>query len=305
MISVILATKNRDDALKEHSLPSLLRQTSLDFEVIVWDASDTDASEKICKVFMGPFKEKSIPLRYYRAKRAGLASQRNDAVLLAQGDVLIFMDDDCEISCDGVITLTRYFQSFSWLMGAGLPMLNKIPQKKKSLLALIVMRLFWMRNNHLQRLISPSGSLSLPIRDLPGEAEWLSGGSMAYRKIVFNSVQFDERLERFGGYAMGEDYDFSHRVFLHFKQPLLITNGGYMVHCPQSGERATPVNYVASVYYNRSIIKENFVKCGKKVSSLAYLWSALGSTIFLLSKRVPLSVLYKGFMEARKAINDK
>ena len=301
MISVILATKNRDQALKEHSLPTLLRQTSQDFEVIVWDASDADESERTCKSFMGSFQENNIPLRYYRAKRSGSASQRNDAVVETNGDIVFFMDDDCEISCDGVSVLQNYFDSFSWLMGAGLPMLNKIPQKKKSLLALIVMRMFWMRNAQLQRLISPSGSLSLPIKDLPGEAEWLSGGSMAYRKIVFDAIQFDERLERFGGYAMGEDYDFSHRVFLHFKDPLLITNGGYMVHCPEIGERANPNNYVASTFYNRSIIKENFFRCGKKISSLAFFWSAIGSTVFLLSKRVPLLTIYKGIRESQKA----
>ena len=301
MISVILATKNRAQALKMHSLPTLLRQSSQDFEVIVWDASDTDASEKTCAAYKTAFENKEILLHYCKAKRPGSASQRNDAVKATKGEIIFFMDDDCEISCDGVEILQKYFDSFSWLVGAGLPMLNKVPAKKKNFIAFIVMRLFWMRNTQFKRLISPSGSLSLPIVDLAGEAQWLSGGSMAYRKTIFDFMHFDERLERFGGYAMGEDYDFSHRVFLHFKQPLLIANGGYVVHCPETGERATPTDYVAATYYNRWIIKENFQSHNKKISSLAYFWGGVGATILLLSKRISPSTLYKGIKDARRA----
>ena len=301
MISVILATKNRSQALKIHSLPTLLKQFSQNFEVIVWDASDTDASEKICTAYKIDFENRGTHLHYHKAKRPGSASQRNDAVKATRGEIIFFMDDDCEISCDGIEILQKYFDSFSWLVGAGLPMLNKVPAKKKSFIAFIVMRLFWMRNTQFKRLISPSGSLSLPIIDLAGEAQWLSGGSMAYRKTVFDFIHFDERLERFGGYAMGEDYDFSHRVFLHFKQPLLITNGGYVVHCPETGERATPSDYVAATYYNRRIIKENFKNHNKKISSLAYLWGGIGATILLLSKRISLFTLYKGIKDARRA----
>ena len=35
MISVIIATKNRDEALRDISLPSLLAKDTIDFEVIV------------------------------------------------------------------------------------------------------------------------------------------------------------------------------------------------------------------------------------------------------------------------------
>ena len=301
MISVILATKNRSEALKTHSLPTLLKQSSQNFEVVVWDASDTDASEKTCAAYKSAFENNGILLHYYKAIRSGLASQRNDATQAAKGDIIFFMDDDCEISCDAVEVLQKYFKSFSWLMGAGLPMLNKVPARKRNFIAFMIMRLFWMRNTQFKRLISPSGSLSLPIVDLPGEAQWLSGGSMAYRKSVFDFIHFDERLERFGGYAMGEDYDFSHRVFLHFKQPLLIANGGYVVHCPETGERATPSDYVAATYYNRRIIKDNFKSYNKNISSLAYFWGGVGATILLLSKRISPSTLYKGIKDARRA----
>ncbi len=301
MITVILATKNRSEALKKHSLPTLLRQSSQGFEVVVWDASDTDASEKTCDAYKTSFENKDILFHYHKATRSGLASQRNDAIEAAKGDVVFFMDDDCEISCDAVEILQKYFDSFSWLFGAGLPMLNKVPARQRSFIAFMIMRLFWMRNTQFKRLISPSGSLSLPIVDLPGEAQWLSGGSMAYRKSVFDFIHFDERLERFGGYAMGEDYDFSHRVFLHFKQPLLIANGGYVVHCPETGERATPSDYVAATYYNRRIIKDNFKSYNKNISSLAYFWGGVGATILLLSKRISPSTLYKGIKDARRA----
>jgi len=47
-ISVVIATRNRSDALETISLPSLAKQDFKDFEVIIWDGSDDDKS-KVCK----------------------------------------------------------------------------------------------------------------------------------------------------------------------------------------------------------------------------------------------------------------
>ena len=58
MISVIIATKNRDEALKSISLPSLLRQDTSDFEVILWDGSDSEKSRRVAEQYVSLFKEK-------------------------------------------------------------------------------------------------------------------------------------------------------------------------------------------------------------------------------------------------------
>ncbi len=56
MISVIIPTRNRFEALKTISLPSLAKQDFKDFEIIVWDASDDDSSKKVIE----EFKEKHL-----------------------------------------------------------------------------------------------------------------------------------------------------------------------------------------------------------------------------------------------------
>lgn len=84
-LSVIIATKDRADALRDISLPSLLRQDTDGFEVIVWDASETDDSRVVAESFAPRFAERGINFTFAKAPRAGLTSQRNDAVKSARG----------------------------------------------------------------------------------------------------------------------------------------------------------------------------------------------------------------------------
>ena len=83
-ITVIIATKNRADALDKICFPSLLTQTIRNFEVIIWDASTDRATESVCSDYRHRFEEIGVPCRYYQAPRSGLAAQRNDAVKRAK-----------------------------------------------------------------------------------------------------------------------------------------------------------------------------------------------------------------------------
>ena len=49
----------------------------------------------------------------------------------------------------------------------------------------------------------------------PGDldpVEFLQGGNMILRRRVLEEFRFDESLDRFGGYALGEDVMFSYPV---------------------------------------------------------------------------------------------
>lgn len=304
-ISVIIATINRADAMQNISLPSLLKQAYPLFEVIVWDASDGDDTQLLCEHFSCLFQNRDVALSYHRAPRRGLASQRNDAVKVATGDIFFFIDDDCEVSCDTLSALYSTFYSFGWLKAAGISMLNKTTASRNSVFKRMGARFWGMKNTSLRRQILRSGALSMPIKDLPGEAEWLSGGAMAYRKNVFDELAFEERLERFGGYAMGEDYDFSHRVMLHFKEPLLICSGGYIIHIAATtgGNRTVGSNRVAATFFNMYLIRNNFSKY-KKMPISAFIWQLLGSTLALLSTGAGLSDLIHGVQKAISAMKE-
>ncbi|MGC8533888.1 MAG: glycosyltransferase family 2 protein, partial [Candidatus Parvarchaeum sp.] len=118
-ISVIIATRNRADALETISLPSLLKQDFKDFEVIIWDASDDDKSKNVVEKFIQSYPDMII--RYFKAPRAGLASQRNDAVKMAKGDIIFFIDDDSKVSKDGLTAIYEAFQCNKDIIGVTLP----------------------------------------------------------------------------------------------------------------------------------------------------------------------------------------
>ena len=309
MISVIIATLNRAEAMAKISLPSLLLQDTSDFEVIVWDASEGDETKKLCESLEEKFKEIGSELRYFKAPRRGSSSQRNDAAKVALGSVFFFIDDDSEVSPDGLAVLSGYFNTFGWLMGAALPLINKCPKSSMSLLHSVLNKLrrlvfpffFGFEDKKYRKIRSSTGNI-YPIVDSPGVAEWLTGACMAFRNTVFDSLSFDERLQRFGGYALGEDYDLSHRVFLKYGEPLLILSSGMVVHHNFGSGRIYGKNRAAAFYHNTAIIRENFNKYAS-YGLLPFLWEQrIGRTTAMIADGISIPDIVRGYMAYRKAI---
>ena len=305
MISVIIATKNRDAALRDISLPSLLAQDAVDFEVIVWDASDNDRSEKAAMDFAPRFGKKGILFRYHKAPRVGSASQRNDAVSVARGEVVFFIDDDCEVSTDGLSSLVECFKNNPECMGAGLRLIDGVGEKKSfaSLQDRLKEKLYTVFAYVKKRKVHPSGSnkgISAP----PGPAEWLSGGAMAFRGEIFHSMKFNEKLQTFGGYAMSEDVEFSHRVFLHFDTPLLVPSGGYVVHheAPQARDR-TDEKRIAMFFYNRYLVMQTASVRAPLWGRVAFSWNIM-RRFLKMALRYGFRVTGKGFVLAVRQIHE-
>jgi len=303
MISVIIATKNRDAALRDISLPSLLAQDTIDFEVIVWDASDNDRSEKVAGDFASRFGEKEIIFRYFRAPRAGLPSQRNDAVSEASGEYIFFIDDDSEVSSGGISSVKNCFEKNADCKGVGLALEEKDTGKektndsKKSLKKYLYGFFGYVRT----RKVHPSGSnkgLNAP----PGPAEWLSGCSMAYRREVFEVLSFNEKLQAFGGYALCEDVEFSHRVFLHYRHPLLVPWEGRVVHHEVEGAR-TPESEekTAMFFYNRYILMLTSSQRAPLLGRAGFVWNMTRRFISMAFQN-GFMVTFKGFCVAWKKI---
>lgn len=305
MISVIIATRGRSGAIAEISLPSLLRQDDADFEVLVWDASGDDLTKNAVDAARPPFARRKIGLIYERAPRPGLASQRNDAVMEAKGDVIFFIDDDLALAFEAISTIAAYFHRFERLFGMGLPIAGPphTPEKKGSKIKDLFYRIFFGRRDFPYRKIRASTNNVMPAADSPGNAEWLSGCCMAFRKTVFDELWFDEKLQRFGGYSLAEDVDFSHRVMLHFKEPLIIADCSYSVHHSSPGGRISEeCRMMAAVYYNTRIIKDNFGRY-KRCCMLPFLWEQrIGRTVAVIAGGYALRSVARGYIEYRKAI---
>ncbi len=93
--SVILPTYNRAKSLSE-GLQALARQTvsCSDYEVIIVDDGSTAETKDIVTQFSNTHPH--VVLRYERLSRnSGCAKARNQGILKAKGEVLLFTDDDC------------------------------------------------------------------------------------------------------------------------------------------------------------------------------------------------------------------
>lgn len=87
-LSIITVTKNRAPLLRK-CLASLLDQCRKGDEIIVVDAS-TDDTPQIVAAFA-----KQMPIRYIRFLEPGYPAFYNKAAKVANGDILVFFDDDC------------------------------------------------------------------------------------------------------------------------------------------------------------------------------------------------------------------
>jgi len=310
LISVIIATKNRSEAIAAYALRGLARQDEADFEVLIWDASDDESTREIVDKQRNLFDTRGIDVVYKRAARPGLASQRNDAVRAARGDVVFFLDDDSEPSSDAVRVVRKYFDDFAWLKGMALPLIDKSPGnaiRKRRMSAVESFYRIHLAPTVIKRVISTSTKHVVPLMDTPGSAEWLSGCCMAFRKDVFCDLQFDERLQRFGGYSWGEDADFSHRVFLHYGEPLIIASEGHVVHHSSPGGRtgSDGVRLFAMHFYNTKIIRDNFKEYGK-YGVMSFLWELrIRRPIFLLAGGYRFKDLIRGYLDYRKALREE
>lgn len=276
-LSVIIATKDRAEELRNISLPSIGKQDSRDFEVIVWDASEDDASQFIVAAFATAHPD--LHCRYYKAPRAGLPAQRNDAVKEASGDIVFFIDDDSDVSPDGVTALSEMFIQHKEATGGCLPLqhwravgegqsISKTERCRRLLLSAFAKAF----HSSARR----SGAFPIFFRKHPGTIDHLAGFDMAYRKTVFRDHCFDERLQRYGGYALFEDALFSH--LLHREGHILsVADSGLVVHRPAPGQRVQNAFNKGRVDgYNAGIVWRTSVFPFAPWSVIHFLWARAG-----------------------------
>ena len=89
-ISVIIPTYNRPQTLLQ-VMHSLQKQTLPDFEILVVDNAADSAIERMVAEFNETAK---VPVRYVAEPRLGLHNARHAAAHVANGDILVFTDDD-------------------------------------------------------------------------------------------------------------------------------------------------------------------------------------------------------------------
>ena len=307
LIAVIIATKDRCKDIEIHAFASLERSAFRDFVCVVWDASDDDKTERVVQGKVWNFQ-----LKYFKAPRVGSSSQRNDAVeyvLQTYPSIryVLFMDDDCEISPDALDGILATF-ALPQASFVNLPMHPTNAGEGESRRAAWLKRqLGWNRYGATDFLYNYKSS-----EGKPGEmADWTGGSCIAADVDLFHEgYRFPEDFQRFGGYALGEDFAFTFYLNKRKEKRIINSLGGHFLHFPARGGRLNVAGMAASKWYNFHLL---FAALYDDVQGARLLWLKMKFKLFMVIAAIkclvrarslnPLPVL-RGIGEARKALKE-
>lgn len=94
LVSIIIPVFNTPTQHIKSCIKSVLRQTYVDFEIIIVD----DGSDEDCSVALEMVKKDDNRICLIRQKNAGVSSARNLGMQLAKGEYVAFVDSDDEVA---------------------------------------------------------------------------------------------------------------------------------------------------------------------------------------------------------------
>ncbi len=194
-VSVAICTKDRLEDLKRtlsvlistHATNPLLK------EIVVVDNSATGTAQEV----VAAAREEGAPtLSYFHVSTPGVSSARTKALREVRGDVLVFVDDDMDVSPDLIESHSRALSEF----GVGVSLGRIVPD-------LASVDQAWLAAAHNEMLGGPSGRLDLgPSQKLLPDGPAGFGGNTAIRvdcvpsDLTFpDALGWDPNGVRFGG----------------------------------------------------------------------------------------------------------
>ena len=194
LISVVVCSRGRLDSL-QRCLASLRAIEGNDHEIIVVDNHD------------GPtIVADDEGVRVVHEPRRGLDFARNRGIAEARGEVVAFVDDDCEVDASWVRRIRATFSDRSVDCVTGRVVAATLKRPSERIFEGLVS---FDRGHARARFARAPGSLVTPAE--PGRLG--TGCNMAFRKTVFDRVGvFDEALDMGTLVAGGGDLDMFARV---------------------------------------------------------------------------------------------
>jgi glycosyltransferase involved in cell wall biosynthesis len=203
LISVIVATYNREDAL-DAVLRGLSAQSDKRFEAIVADDGSGPATARVVETWASRIGHRLIHVRQ-EDRGFRLAEIRNRAILASSGEVCVFLDGDC-IPRPGFVAAHRRLAEPGWFVAGNRVLLSdaitkrilcaRIEPERWALWSWLSVRL----NGEVNRLL-PLVTLPLgPLRRIGGGA-WQSarGTNLAIRRSDLDQVDgFDATFSGWG-----------------------------------------------------------------------------------------------------------
>ncbi|WP_237705148.1 glycosyltransferase family 2 protein [Thermococcus zilligii] len=234
-VSVVISTLYKRPREFKECIESIIRQTVRPTEVIVVNGSSDGSWEKVREEFnniLKKMRDAGIAVKHVTLPGASLPHARNVGVKMARGDVILFLDDDVILERDYIENLTKVYVEYPNAMGVQGFVTNEI-NPNNPLIRFGLLKFIWWLFQRGYYDVDVNKQLPSLFEVIPYritrviKRENFRGANMSYRRKVFTSLEFDERLKR---YAIGEDKDFSYRVYKLFPGSLYQTPHARLIH---------------------------------------------------------------------------
>jgi GT2 family glycosyltransferase len=264
-------------------LQTILQQDYFPLEVIVVDDSPRRSAENVVNLYSSKFETIGCSLKYVLGSGEGLPAARNLGVKIANGDVILFLDDDILLPEKNVLRIIAEFLGKNNNVLGIQPLIisqneyitrNKLANKLENAIHKVLM-LSYRKDNTLA--VRRSGASIFPSTlSKVIEAQRLSGCCCCYRREIFSQFEFDTNLKRWG---YMEDLDFSYRVYKKYPGSLYAIPFTKIVHKHSAeGRMATKTTiYMSTIYWFYIFFKDIFET---SISNLiAFMWALAGNLI--------------------------
>lgn len=265
--SVVIATYKRPDDLAA-CLASLLSQSVLPLEVIVVDNDAQHGAQAVIRQYEARYSERRIALRYEVSPKNSPSCARNLGVKLAQGDIVLFLDDDVILEKDYLREILNVYAAKPNAVGVEGYVINL--QERPGFWR----RVFFQSNTGpgVHRVLPTIRSIYPLAPDALVPCECLWGCNASYRRSILTEFPQDENLLR---YSFGEDLDQSYRIFQRHPDALWLTPLARCVHKVSPAGRVTSKERVyMTEIYGLYLFYKLFPQTAKNIA--IYWWSFCG-----------------------------
>jgi len=290
-VSIIIPTFNRRDELNE-TLDSILEQTIPPIEIIIVDDSDNDEILSLTNERKSDFSQKKINLIFIKNwKKKSSAIARNIGIDEAQGNVILFLDDDVSLDKNYIKNILKLYLDNPEAIGVQGFITNfLIISRSRYINALARMfYLGYVSKNECKVLASTNLTYPSEVTRII-ECQWLSGANQSYRRDQIDGFRFDENFLK---YSFKEDFDFSYRVYKKYPHSIFLTPDARLIHRVSDTARMqdkllTYMEYTHSLY----LFFKNFEYNIKNI--IIFSWSWLGYLIIAAPGVVMIDLVFNG-----------
>jgi glycosyltransferase involved in cell wall biosynthesis len=269
-VSIIIPTLDRPHELRQ-CLDAIVRNFRTPEEVIIVDQGDAETTRALALPLPLPLKVVPLP-------RKSLAQARNLGVHLTSCDLVLFVDDDVEISREYISVAVDYMDSHPDVLGiTGRDLASEKATSLTQLLKNLVAWLFWRWSfaEHSRVLLSGCNILKNSART-DGAVDWLSGVSCWRRTVFEEGFAFNTSFAR---WSCCEDAMFSYQVGLSHPKSLWYVPDLRFSHWASAASRISSASEIRMKIIYRYIFWRSCVHQGRRPAAFAFWWSQIGFVI--------------------------